>query len=188
MLNLKVSRRFHYLLGMPADWTELPFLETIHVRESPAGRAPDNEVHDKEVMRVILIKIYRLIVEITRNGEVKGSITIMQKGTNCTLISVGREAKRNSFIIRSSHKDVTMEQIQVMGVRGLPLIHAGDNIAAMVCERMPVAGWRYPLYRFNHLLQSKRLHKNSCIYHTIRAGAAARNPEWRRPPVRPGRP
>jgi coenzyme F420-0:L-glutamate ligase/coenzyme F420-1:gamma-L-glutamate ligase len=45
---------------------------------------------------------------------------------------------RKSFIIRSSHKDVTMEQIQVMGVQGLPLIHAGDNIAAMICERMPV--------------------------------------------------
>ncbi len=31
-----------------------------------------------------------------------------------------------------------MEHIQVMGVRGLPLIHAGDNIAAMICERVPV--------------------------------------------------
>jgi hypothetical protein len=42
-----------------ADWAELPFLETIHIGECPAGRAPDDEVHDKEVMRVILIKIYR---------------------------------------------------------------------------------------------------------------------------------
>jgi coenzyme F420-0:L-glutamate ligase/coenzyme F420-1:gamma-L-glutamate ligase len=31
-----------------------------------------------------------------------------------------------------------MEQIQVMGVRGLPLIHAGDNIAAMISDRMPM--------------------------------------------------
>jgi len=31
-----------------------------------------------------------------------------------------------------------MEQIQVMGVRGLPLIHAGDNSAALVCEKVPV--------------------------------------------------
>nr|WP_320160625.1 coenzyme F420-0:L-glutamate ligase [uncultured Methanoregula sp.] len=31
-----------------------------------------------------------------------------------------------------------MEQIQVMGVRGLPLIRAGDNIAALVCEKVPV--------------------------------------------------
>ena len=31
-----------------------------------------------------------------------------------------------------------MEQIQVMGVQGLPLIHAGDNIAAMICERVPL--------------------------------------------------
>ena len=56
-------------MSVPADWTELPFLETIHVREGPAGRAPDNEVHDKEVMRVILIKIYRLIVKNTRKGH-----------------------------------------------------------------------------------------------------------------------
>lgn len=30
------------------------------------------------------------------------------------------------------------EPIQVMGVRGLPLIHAGDDVAALICERMPV--------------------------------------------------
>ena len=66
MLNFQVGRRFDHLVGVPADWAELPFLETIYVREGPAGRAPDDEVHDKEVMRVILIKIYRLIVIITR--------------------------------------------------------------------------------------------------------------------------
>ncbi|HSQ92747.1 MAG TPA: coenzyme F420-0:L-glutamate ligase, partial [Methanoregula sp.] len=27
-----------------------------------------------------------------------------------------------------------MEDIQVMGVRGLPLIHEGDNIAALICK------------------------------------------------------
>jgi hypothetical protein len=59
MLHFKVCRCFDYLMGMTTDWTELPFLETIHIRKSPAGRAPDNKVHDKEVMRVILIKIYR---------------------------------------------------------------------------------------------------------------------------------
>jgi hypothetical protein len=69
MLNFQVGRRFDHLMGVPADWAELPFLETIHVRESPAGRAPDDEVHGKEVMRVILIKIYRLIVKITRKGR-----------------------------------------------------------------------------------------------------------------------
>ena len=55
-------------MGVTADWAELPFLETIHIGECPAGRAPDNEVHDKEVMRVILIKIYRLIVIIPKKG------------------------------------------------------------------------------------------------------------------------
>ena len=31
-----------------------------------------------------------------------------------------------------------MENIQVMGVQGLPLIHAGDDIAAMICTRVPL--------------------------------------------------
>jgi coenzyme F420-0:L-glutamate ligase / coenzyme F420-1:gamma-L-glutamate ligase len=31
-----------------------------------------------------------------------------------------------------------MEQIQVMGVQGLPLIHTGDNIASMICEKVPL--------------------------------------------------
>ena len=61
MLYFQVGRRSDNLVGMPADRAELPFLEPIHVREGPAGRAPDDEVHDKEVMRVILIKIYRLM-------------------------------------------------------------------------------------------------------------------------------
>jgi len=32
-----------------------------------------------------------------------------------------------------------MKPIQVMGVQGLPLIHAGDDIAALVCDRQPVS-------------------------------------------------
>jgi len=48
------------------------------------------------------------------------------------------EAKRNSFIIRSSHRDGSMVQIQVMGVRGLPLIHAGDPSAAMMSDWIPM--------------------------------------------------
>jgi coenzyme F420-0:L-glutamate ligase / coenzyme F420-1:gamma-L-glutamate ligase len=31
-----------------------------------------------------------------------------------------------------------MEDIRVMGVRGLPLIHAGDDIAALICEKTNV--------------------------------------------------
>jgi coenzyme F420-0:L-glutamate ligase/coenzyme F420-1:gamma-L-glutamate ligase len=31
-----------------------------------------------------------------------------------------------------------MEPIQVTGIRGLPLIHEGDNIVAMICERIAV--------------------------------------------------
>jgi hypothetical protein len=69
MLYFKVGRRSDHLMGVPADRAELPFLETIHVREGPAGGAPDDEVHDKEVMRVILIKIYRLIVRSMTRGS-----------------------------------------------------------------------------------------------------------------------
>ena len=66
MLNLKVCRGFYYLVGMPADRTKLPFLEPIHIRECPARRAPDDEVHNNEVIRVILINIYRLPGKNTR--------------------------------------------------------------------------------------------------------------------------
>jgi coenzyme F420-0:L-glutamate ligase/coenzyme F420-1:gamma-L-glutamate ligase len=31
-----------------------------------------------------------------------------------------------------------MERIQVMGIRGLPLIHSGDNIAALICGQMEI--------------------------------------------------
>ena len=62
LFNFEIHRRFDYLMGMPADRAQLPFLETIHIRERPAGRAPYNEVHDKMVMRAIPINIYRLFV------------------------------------------------------------------------------------------------------------------------------
>ena len=67
ILNLQVRRHLDHLMGMPADWAELPFLEPVHVSECPAGRAPDDEVHDKEVMRVIPIKIYRPFINSERN-------------------------------------------------------------------------------------------------------------------------
>lgn len=31
-----------------------------------------------------------------------------------------------------------MEDIQVIGIRGLPLIHAGDNIAALICQKTKI--------------------------------------------------
>jgi len=48
------------------------------------------------------------------------------------------ETFRNPDIGRSSHRDVMTEPIQVLGVQGLPLIHAGDDVAALICERLPV--------------------------------------------------
>jgi len=79
MLYFQVGRRSDNLVGMPADRAELPFLETIHIRESSAGGAPDDEVHDKEVMRVILIKIYRLIVRSMTREDPFFSVTFTLK-------------------------------------------------------------------------------------------------------------
>ena len=59
VLDIQVSRRPGNFMGMTALRTELPPLEAIHVRKRAAGRAPDDKVHDKEVMRVLVIKIYR---------------------------------------------------------------------------------------------------------------------------------
>ena len=36
------------------------------------------------------------------------------------------------------YRTVMTDPIQVRGVRGLPLIHAGDDVAALICEREPV--------------------------------------------------
>ncbi len=54
---------------------------------------------------------------------------------NPRLHSRGTEPIRNPYIEPLRHRD-DMEDIRVMGVRGLPLIHAGDDIAALVCERV----------------------------------------------------
>ncbi len=136
MLNFEVRWRLNNLMGMPADWTELPFLETIHVRKSPAGGAPDNEVHIKEVMRVILINIYRLIVKLS-GLCFRYTATVLNKNTQGYVFPEGRK-KRNPFNIGSSHTDVTMEQIEVMGVSGLPLIQRGDNISEMICNKVVI--------------------------------------------------
>jgi len=55
VLNIQVSRCPGHLMGMAALRAELPPLEAVYVRKRAAGRAPDNNVHDKEVMRVIVI-------------------------------------------------------------------------------------------------------------------------------------
>src|SRR5674476_124127 len=87
MLNLKVRRCFDHLMGMPADRTELPFLETIHIGKSSAGRAPDNKVHNKEVMRVILIKTYRLLID--SQGYLHRYIMLASKKMNYPIYPAG---------------------------------------------------------------------------------------------------
>jgi hypothetical protein len=60
VLNFKVRRRLCHFIGMSAERAEFPLLEPVHVREGPASsRAPDNEVHNYDVMRVIGLYKYR---------------------------------------------------------------------------------------------------------------------------------
>jgi hypothetical protein len=59
VLDIQVCRGFGNFLGVTALRAELPLLEAIHVGERAARGTPDDEVHDKQVMRVIVIKIYR---------------------------------------------------------------------------------------------------------------------------------
>src|SRR5512137_2868626 len=59
VLDIKICRSLGNFLGVTALRTELPLLEAVHVGERAARGTPDNEVHDNEVMRVIVIKIYR---------------------------------------------------------------------------------------------------------------------------------
>jgi hypothetical protein len=44
---------------MAADRAEFPFLEPVNVRKGSAPRTPEDVVHNYEVMRASLIKIYR---------------------------------------------------------------------------------------------------------------------------------
>jgi hypothetical protein len=63
ILDIQVRRAPGNFLGMAALRAEFPLLETIHVRKSAARRAPDDEVHDNEVIGVIVINKYRRFAE-----------------------------------------------------------------------------------------------------------------------------
>lgn len=45
IVHLKVRRNFCHLECMAAFRAELPFLEPVHIRECPASRAFDDQVH-----------------------------------------------------------------------------------------------------------------------------------------------
>jgi hypothetical protein len=60
ILDFEVRRRLDHLVSMAALRAEFPPLEMIHVRELPASRTPDDTVHGNEVMRVVVLKNYRM--------------------------------------------------------------------------------------------------------------------------------
>jgi hypothetical protein len=66
ILDIQVRRGPGNLMGVTALRAELPLLETIHVCKRAARGAPDDEVHDKEVIGVIVINKYRRFAE--KNG------------------------------------------------------------------------------------------------------------------------
>ena len=61
-----------------------------------------------------------------------------------------------------------------MGVRGLPLIHAGDDIAALICEKVNTEGWRHPLCCLDHLVKgtgyTKKLAEITASERAVRLG------------------
>ena len=69
ILDIQVCRGPGNLLGMAALRAEFPLLETIHVRERAARGAPDDEVHDNEVIGVIVINKYRRFAEYPAAGR-----------------------------------------------------------------------------------------------------------------------
>ena len=73
-----------------------------------------------------------------------------------------KTAKRNPYIVPSTHRTSTMENIIVTGVRGLPLIRAGDNIAAMICERVTVEDGDIISFSIDGVFKIEGLYKTSC--------------------------
>ena len=59
VLNIQVRRGLGNLVGVAALRAELPLLEPVNVRKRPAGRAPDDKVHDNEVICPVVINKYR---------------------------------------------------------------------------------------------------------------------------------
>jgi coenzyme F420-0:L-glutamate ligase/coenzyme F420-1:gamma-L-glutamate ligase len=111
---------------------ELPSLEPVDICKRPATGATDDEVHGNLVMYLILINTYR-----TGSNIQDPTVSIILVLTHhLMLFSISTE--RNPYIIKSSDRTGIMETIQVMGVRGLPLIHEGDNIAFLISERISI--------------------------------------------------
>jgi hypothetical protein len=63
VLDIQVRRAPCNFLGMATLRAEFPLLETVHVGERTARGAPDDKVHDKEVIGVVVINKYRRFAE-----------------------------------------------------------------------------------------------------------------------------
>jgi len=129
--HVKIYLHVLDFIGMTACRAEFPLLEPVYVRKLRAYRAADDHVHYYVVIACRIIKTYLKTIYFCIN-------LINSFCLNNPWQNLSPEVKRNSYIGISSHRDVIMENIQVIGIRGLPLIHKGDNIASMICEHVKV--------------------------------------------------
>jgi hypothetical protein len=83
--NLKVRRRFSYLIRMPAVGTEFPELEVIHIRKGPATGAAHDEVHVIMVPSSDLYKYISSLPHIVRELMKKLKKQLFSHGSQGTI-------------------------------------------------------------------------------------------------------
>jgi coenzyme F420-0:L-glutamate ligase/coenzyme F420-1:gamma-L-glutamate ligase len=80
------------------------------------------------VISNIIIKIYRLPE--SPDLKLKGRIIVSLSGIPRT--------ERNAFIWHSADYHGVMDNITVIGIHGLPVIHEGDDITSLICKSHPL--------------------------------------------------
>lgn len=141
VLHFQICRNFCDFVRVTAGRAEFPLLEPVHVRKGPAPRTPEDMVHNYVVISASLIKIYwysYISSETDSSGHLFRCRNYQVRISRPGVLTGRQNIKRNPYIVRSTHRTGTMENIVVTGIRGLPLIRAGDNLAAMICERVKV--------------------------------------------------
>ena len=96
--------------------------------------------------------------------------------------------ERNTFILCSSEYDGAMEEMTVIGVRGLPIIHKGDDIPALICTRQSLQDGDILCIASTIYSKSKGYTRPLSEYQAIGAGRASRTTQWGGPPLCPGSP
>jgi coenzyme F420-0:L-glutamate ligase/coenzyme F420-1:gamma-L-glutamate ligase len=135
ILHVEVDRGLPDFVRMAAGRAQFPLLEPVDVSKRRASRAADNYVHDNVLLSAGLLKTYRK--NLTFESIIYKNFLLSIPGVPVTdnFAIMQNETPLSPGIL---YRDVIMESIQVMGVRGLPIIHSGDNIAALICGKMEI--------------------------------------------------